>query len=213
VEAASLNGQLSSSYRLLDNLLERGAVDRQSTQSIQQYTWAVGVAADMAERLGNFPAAEKGLRNALALSPDDFVARLQLCDLLLQLHRPTEALQLIDALTPSDPVLLRRALATQQIGDRAQAQEALALWQAAVKRSAQLGVTLHLRELARGQLELLNAPQLALQTALANWQVQREPVDARLLVQAGRAARNANAIQQVRDWQLDLHFEDARLEL
>ncbi|HYM36049.1 MAG TPA: tetratricopeptide repeat protein [Steroidobacteraceae bacterium] len=212
-QAASLNGKLSPSYRLLALQIERGAIDRQNTKVVQQLAWAHGVLAEMAERLGDFAAAERELHTALDLSPVDFASRLQLCDLLLQSQRPREALQLIDALSPSDPILLRRALAAKQIADPVKAKETLITWQSAVERSTQLGVTLHVRELARGQLELLNSPSLALQSALVNWQVQREAIDARLLADAARAAHDSAALKQVRDWQTDLHFEDARLAL
>jgi len=202
--AASINGQLPGSYRLVTTLLARLPVDDRSSKNV----WALSVAADMAERSGDSAAAEQWLRKALAVAPTDLVSRLQLCDLLLQRRRPTDVLALLESQPVSEPILLRRALAEKQIGGSV---AALAAWQAAVERSAQLGVTLHLRELARGQLELLGNPQLALQTALKNWEIQREPVDARLLAQAGRAAGNRVAVENVRNWQRELRFEDAGL--
>jgi predicted Zn-dependent protease len=207
--AASMNGQLNSSYRLVDNLLKQFSADEHNSQ----YAWALGVAAEMAERLGDHDAAEQLLRKALVVNPDDLVSRLELCDLLLQNNHPQEVPSLLTSLLPSDPVLLRLALAAKRSGDAAQTNRAFTAWQASVERSAQLGVTLHLRELARGQLELLNAPQVALATALKNWQVQREPADARLLARAARAANNFDALQRVRAWQQELKLEDASLAL
>ena len=209
MQIASLTGQLENSYRTLLSLIERTPLDRATAE----YAWAYGIAADMADRVGDLESSEKWLRNALTIAPTDLVSRLQLCDLLLRTNRASAASALIERYSPSDPILLRRALASQQLGNSVQAKTAFDAWQASIARSAQFGVTLHLRELALGQFELLHDPNLALQTALDNWRVQREPIDARLLARIARAAHNASAMQQVRDWQLQLHYEDKELDL
>ena len=208
-QAASLTGQLSGSYNLLGNLLGQLNFDKHDKQN----AWALGIAADMAERVGDLHASERWLRQALAQAPDDLVSRLQLCDVALELDRPREVLDLLSVQTASEPVLLRRALAAARLNDESQAKQLLSDWQAAVARSEQLGVTLHLRELARGQLDLLKQPKAALETAIRNWAVQREPIDARLLLDAATAARDPAAAQSVRDWQRDLRLEDAGLKL
>jgi hypothetical protein len=58
---------------------------------------------------------------------------------------------------------------------------------------------------------LLGKPQQALATALRNWDVQREPADARILAQAARAAGDKAALAKVAQWQRDLQLEDAGL--
>jgi tetratricopeptide (TPR) repeat protein len=205
-QAASLTGRLTSSYDVVRLLLQRAAHDTSA-----QYAWALGIAGDMAERKGDLDAAAAWLQQAIELSPTDLVSRLQLCDVLLQQRQYTHVLMLLDAAPASEPVLLRRALATQH--DKPAASAALAAWQSATEQSAQLGVRLHLRELARGELELLGQPQQALATALQNWDVQREPADARVLAQAARAAGDQAALAKVAQWQRDLQLEDAELLL
>jgi len=204
--AASINGQLRSSYTLVTHLIEQFPAD--STDP--QLGWALGVAADMAERMGDRGAAEEWLRRALELAPTDLVSRLQLADLLLQGARAEKVMQLLAEQPPSEPVLLRRALAAQHVSNDA-AREARDAWLQAVKRSETIGVTLHLRELAVGQIDLLGNPQLALETARRNWDIQREPVDARILLRAARAAGNKEAVALVRVWQQELNYEDKGL--
>ena len=47
---------------------------------------------------------------------------------------------------------------------------------------------------------MLHQPAGALTTAQANWQVQREPADARILMEAALAARRPRAAQPALDW-------------
>src|SRR5882724_2329278 len=98
-QAASLNGSLASSYRLLSELLER-TMNRDLSNP--QYIWALGVTAELAERMQDLAAAETLLRRALALAPADFASRLQLCDLLLQGRQPREVLTLLQDFSPSE---------------------------------------------------------------------------------------------------------------
>jgi tetratricopeptide (TPR) repeat protein len=206
-QTASLTGRLASSYDLVSTLLQRSAID-----SSVQYIWGLGIAGEMAERTGDLQAAEKWLRKAIELSPTDWVSRLQLCDVLLQARRPGEVMTLLEPAPASEPVLLRRALAAR-MQNKSAASATLVAWQAAVAQSAQLGIRLHLRELARGELELLGKPQQALATALQNWEIQREPSDARILAQAARAAGDQATLTKLAQWQRDLKLEDAGLSL
>ena len=48
-------------------------------------------------------------------------------------------------------------------------------------------------------------------TAAANYEVQREPRDARILLESAVTARNAKAAQPVRDWLQRSGFEDGHL--
>jgi len=206
-QVASLTGRLATSYELVSAILQRSASDTSA-----QYAWGLGIAGEMAERKGDSTAAEQWLQKAMEVSPTDLVSRLALCDVLLERKAYPQALALLETAPASEPVLLRRALASQH-QDAQAASAALNAWQAAATQSAQLGIRLHLRELARGELELLNKPQQALATALQNWEIQREPSDARILAQAARANGDIASLEKVARWQLELHLEDARLSL
>jgi len=204
-QASSLNGKLAASYRLLSDTLRQPVV----AGNADQYAWAFGVAGEMAERLGDSEAVEIWLRKAIELMPTDLVSRLQLCDVLLRRGQAQAVASLLEDAPASEPVLLRRALAEQYLAGT----KALDDWNEAKSRSEQLGIRLHLRELARGQLELLHQPQRAFETARQNWAVQREPADARILALTARAVGNRETLRQLAQWRDELRLEDAGLVL
>jgi Tfp pilus assembly protein PilF len=213
-QASSLLGQLPSSYALLSNALSQSNQLAPSPgDASEQLAWSYGVAAEMAQRLGDASASEAWLRKALALSPSDLVSRLQLCDLLIQNRHAAEVPQLLANISPSEPILLRLALAAKQIGQSEDANSALQAWRMAVEQSDRLGVRLHLRELAIGQLQLLRSSADALATAKKNWEVQREPIDARVLAAAARAQNDHATLRMLAEWRQSLHLQDAGLGL
>jgi hypothetical protein len=69
-------------------------------------------------------------------------------------------------------------------------------------------MTIHVREEARFTLALLNDAGRALPLAEANWSVQREPADARILLECALADKNRAAAQPVLDWLSINHVED-----
>jgi hypothetical protein len=75
----------------------------------------------------------------------------------------------------------------------------------------QRGDTTHQAEEARYQLRLRGNTKEALRLATENYRVQREPRDARILLEASVAAGDPAAAQAVRDWLASSGFEDARL--
>jgi hypothetical protein len=52
----------------------------------------------------------------------------------------------------------------------------------------------------------------ALPLAQANWSVQREPADARILLESALAGKNRAAAQPAIDWLKANHVEDFRLQ-
>jgi hypothetical protein len=74
------------------------------------------------------------------------------------------------------------------------------------------GTNVHVREEARFTLALLDKPHQALLLAQENWKVQREPADARILLESALAAGNRRAAQPVLDWLSMNHVEDLRLQ-
>ena len=73
------------------------------------------------------------------------------------------------------------------------------------------GDTTHRAEEARFQLRLRKNAALAVQLASANYQVQKEPRDLRMLLEAALAAKDTAAAQPGRDWLQSTGFEDARI--
>jgi adenosyl cobinamide kinase/adenosyl cobinamide phosphate guanylyltransferase len=61
-------------------------------------------------------------------------------------------------------------------------------------------------------LHLLNAPDPALKLAQENWQVQKEPADVRILLEAALRADAAAVLDEVREWLSNSGLEDVQLQ-
>lgn len=201
---ASLNGQAAESFALLERVLARS-----STASAAEKLWAQTVLAEMAVRLRHPGLAAPLFKRALATGPDSYLLAAY-ADFLLDENRPQEAIALLKDHTRVDALLLRLAIAEAAVGapEAANHRQALAARFAAARLR---GDTVHRREEARFALELERQPAQALALALANWQVQREPADARVLLAAALAAQDREAARPVQAWLRRNHLEDARL--
>jgi hypothetical protein len=120
-------------------------------------------------------------------------------DFLLDQDRPGEVLELLADASRIDPLLLRLALAEQRLGATGFG-EHLAQLRARFDAARRRGDSVHLREEARFTLHLLDRPGEALELARRNWATQREPADARILLEAALAAGKPAAAQPVLDW-------------
>jgi hypothetical protein len=107
-------------------------------------------------------------------------------------------------------LLLRRARALQRLGDPRAAAAATRLAQR-FEASRQRGDPPHAREEALHALELGADPQRALRLAQLQWQLQKEPADALLLLRAAWAAGQPEAAEPVRRFVQQTGLVDARL--
>jgi hypothetical protein len=161
--------------------------------------WLETLAAEIAEARGRGEDAERHYRAALAVETEPSVYLLAArADFLLRAQRPAEVVELLRDAPSADALLLRLALAEKlagrDVGERVGVLEfRLALALEGLDHT-------HAREAAYLALYLLERPALALETALANWAVQREPVDARLVLEAAIAARRPEAARAVVEW-------------
>jgi hypothetical protein len=73
------------------------------------------------------------------------------------------------------------------------------------------GDTVHQREQARFELALRHDPAAAVRLAKANWRVQKEPADLRILADAALASGDAEAAGMVRGWLQRSRIEDRRI--
>lgn len=181
-----------------------------ATQDSGNRLWLLTRLGEVAAWRGQTAQAEAAYRAALALGVDDGYLLAAWADFLLDQGRPAEVLQWLGAWESSDTLLLRLALAEVRLKSPAAAAHIQALsdrFAAALLR----GDTTHRAEEARFELQLRRNPQRAVELAAANYRVQREPRDARVLLEASIAAQNANAGQAARDWLARSGFEDRRL--
>lgn len=159
---------------------------------------------------GKFAAAEQAYRQALALDLDDGYLLAAWTDFLLDQKRAAEVVKTLEKWDSSDPLLLRLALAETQLGSP----KAQAHTQALEDRFAaarQRNDTTHRAEEARFLLNLKRDAAQALAIAAANFEVQREPRDARILLEAAVAVGDAKAAKSALDWLQSSGFEDAYL--
>ena len=172
--------------------------------------WALTLAAETADRLDD-AGAEARFAAALAVDPADPYLLGAWSDWLLDHGRPAEVVRLLSGLTRIDPLLLRLALAETAEGAPAAAGHVADL-AARFEASRLRGDTVHRREEARFALALRHDPARALALARANWDVQREPADARILLECAVAAVQPAAAAPALDWLARNHVEDARLQ-
>ena len=208
VSVATLNGQAESSSVLLKNALQgdphAGAEDR---------LWALTVLAETAARLGRVNEAEESFRSALPLGERDPYLLGAYADFLLDQDRSQEVVDLLKDEWNADPLLLRLALAESALtpppaGFAAHVTSLQERFEAGHLR----GDFVHQREEARFTLALLHQPVPALRLAQANWRVQHEPADVRILIETAHAAGDTAAAQPALDFIRAKHLEDVQLD-
>jgi hypothetical protein len=167
--------------------------------------WAETLLGEIAHRRGD-PAAEGHFRAALGAGDKDLYLLGAYCDWLLDRGRPAEVIPLLQNETRVDALLLRLALAQQAL-KRPEAAESIATLRARFDASHARGDTVHQRENARFELSLLGDARGALPYAVANWQVQREAADLRILAEAAAAANDVAALGAVKRWLTETGLE------
>jgi Tfp pilus assembly protein PilF len=185
------------------------ALDRQANASAGAKQWTQTRLAEMAWRLGDIAAAERHFGAALRLGTDNFLLAAY-ADFLLEQGRPKEVVALLQDWTRSDTLLLRLAIAEQNL----KLPEAQAHTQALADRfaaAALRGERLHMGEEARFLLDLKGDARAALAVGLENWKEQREPRDALVVLEAAAAAKDAKAAAPVLKWLEESRFESERL--
>jgi len=199
-------GRLREGYQQLRAVFTRYPVAEPNLRS-----WVLTSLAEMATHAGMVPEAEAHFRTALTIAPADYYLLGAYADYLLDNGRPQEVVALLRDKTAADPLLLRYALALQAQNSNdlaAQVQQLDDRFAASRLR----GDRVHLREEARFTLRLLIAPVAALKLAQENWQVQKEPADVRILLEAALAAHDTATVDLVRDWLRNSRLEDVQLQ-
>ncbi|MFO1460129.1 MAG: hypothetical protein U1G08_12045 [Verrucomicrobiota bacterium] len=199
-QIASLTGHAAQAQSSLNELLSSGS----SGTSPHLMLWAETLAAEISDRRGDFTSAEIHFRRALDLRPRDPYLLATFSDFLLDQGRRGEAAERLLGWEHADALLLRRVEAS---GDPTLARKLGDRLDAAFAR----GERLHLREAARFELHTRHNPERALDLAIENWAIQREPPDVRILFEAATAARNKNAMETVRIWMESTRLEDIHI--
>jgi tetratricopeptide (TPR) repeat protein len=199
----SLSGEAAVAEREVAQELRAPVV-----RSADELVWAVTALGEYAERRGALPEAERFYRKALEVAPRDPYALRSLADVLLDAGRHDEVVALLEPHREQDVLLLRIAVAARRAKRDDTAQRELAERFAAVRARND---RVHLREESWYERELVGDAPRALALALENWRVQREPADARVLLEAALAAGQPQEALPAARQVLDHHLEDPRL--
>jgi tetratricopeptide (TPR) repeat protein len=184
--------------------------DADSRLSMAEREWATSTLGEIALRLGRDDDAEKHFKAAMAEDPEDPYLLSAYADLLLDLDRPAEAARVVSGRLDNDNLLLRLAIAEARTHAKAAKADRELLGQR-FAASHLRGDTVHRREESRFVLALEDEPDRALSLARANWDVQHEPWDVRVLLEAAVAARDRGAAAPALDFLEAHHMQDPRI--
>jgi cytochrome c-type biogenesis protein CcmH/NrfG len=204
-DIAGVTGQSVKSRELLRQVLS------DTTLSGRERIWIATILAETTARTGAIREAEQSFTEAFKVGVKDQYVLGAYADFLLDQRRYQDIISLLQSETRADGLLLRLALAEQALKlptFQNHTAELAARFAAARER----GTTVHVREEARFTLTLQHDAQQALPLAQANWNVQRELADARILLESALAAKNAPAAQPVLDWMKSNRVEDFHLQ-
>lgn len=200
-----VTGQSAKSRELLKQALSNPAL------SGRERIWIATILAETAARTGAIREAEQYFNDAFKVGIKDQYLLGAYADFLLDQRRYQEVISLLQSETRADGLLLRLALAEQALKLSAVTRHTAELT-ARFAAARERGTTVHVREEARFTLNLLHDAKRALPLAQANWNVQREPADARILLESALASRNLPAAQPVLDWLKTNRVEDFHLQ-
>lgn len=204
--ATSLSGNAKTSYRLLHQVMSTNLPMPKKEKS-----WGWTSLAEIAWRMGNYKAADRHFQTALQSGFKDIYCLKGYADFLLQQKRPLDVIHLLSSETQIDSLLLRLTIAEKNT-DSEHFSRHNALLNQRFKENRKRGSTLHQGDEAKFMLQLMNQPNIALQLARQNWQLQREPVDTYILLQSALAASDYATVQAVTAWLENQGTEDVMIK-
>lgn len=196
-------GHLDMAYKTLSQALTASGDD-------DHRLWLHTRLGEVAAWQGQFVRAERHYRDALAIGSDDGYLLAAWSDFLLDRGRAAEVVNLLATWVSSDGLLLRltEAETLLNLPGAAAHRQALDDRYAAAKLR---GDTTHRAEEARFHLRLRGDAKLAVALAAENYRVQKEPRDARILLETAIAAKDPGAARSALDWLRSSGFEDTRM--
>lgn len=202
--AQAATGQLAPSYQTLS------AAAASADVPAELALWLHTRLAEMALRLQRPQEAEKHFKTALAQGITDQFLLGAYADFLISQSRGKEALTLLAGWERSDVLLLRLAFAGRAVNDP-RAGDWTRQLKSRFDEAAARGDRLHEQEAARFALEVQRDPALSLKLAISNYQAQKEPRDAEVLLRAALAAKQPQAARPALEWLASSRYEDPAL--
>lgn len=203
----SLNGRAVEGYQTLQQTYAALSAIPPNEQ-----LWVLTRLAEMSDRLGNTVKADAYFQAALKLKITDAYLLAVYAEFLLDEKRYSEVITLLKNKERSDILLMRLALAEKALS-APKTNEHQEIIRSRFEAARLRGDKLHIQDEARFYLYFLNNPKEALRLAQENWQGQHEPSDARILMAAALAAKDAAAAQPALEWLKQSHIEDRHLQI
>ena len=208
-------GRAAEAAAALRKALQAAALTTEAdkTAKAAQRLWVLTRLAETEERRGAYPQADAAFREALALNLSDIYLLAAYADFLLDQGRAAEVPALLKDRGRADVLLLRQALAAQALNApdaAALARELGARFDAARLR----GDVTHRKEESRyvrafgGEAGTVNALKLGIK----NFDEQREPADARILMEAAIAAKQPAAAEPALKWMAQSGIDSVALK-
>lgn len=204
-DIGGVTGQSAKSKEFLQQALS------DPTLSGRERIWVATIVAEISTRTGAIQEAEQHFAEAFTVGIKDQYLLGAYADFLLDQHRYRDVVALFQSETKADGLLLRLALAEQAL-ESSSFKNHVAELEARFAASRERGTSVHVREEARFTLALQQDAKRALPLAQANWDVQKEPADARILLESALADKNRAAAQPAIEWLKTNHLEDFRLQ-
>lgn len=205
-QVLAMTGQAQTAAQVL-----RAALNTAGPAGVSERLWSLTRLAEIEAHRGDKPAARAAFEQALALGQEDVYLQAAYADFLLDEGRAADVVAQLKDRSRADVLLLRLALAAKAVGDPRSTQVGREL-QARFDAARLRGDTSHRKEESRHALALQGDVKRALKLASDNWAEQREPADARTLLEAALAARDVAAAQPVLQWLRESGFDSALLK-
>ena len=200
----AVTGQARAARSKLERML---AISRDEGER----NWLRSLHAELVYWTGDKVEARRELSQVLAQTPGDRYSRGLYADLLLDEGRADEVLTLLVGQEEDDAMLLRLALAGVQL-ERSDAARWIKLLRDRFDEARLRGDFVHQREEGRLFLALPGEVEAALRSARENFVIQKEPWDARLLLEASLRAGHLAAARPALDWLRKTGFESPTLQ-
>lgn len=194
-DLASIRGQADNAWHLLETKVLPSIAQAEAGVRL----WIETTAAEVAWRSARRAEAEVHFSRALAINPNDLYSIIGYADFLLEEERYKEAFTITQRFNDNQDVRLRQLLAAIALGDDPKEifrLRSLMEEQFKIDRTFEEGR--HYRTEARYALEVALSPLEAFTLSQKNWEEQKEPADALLLISASVAAGKANFTKEFR---------------
>lgn len=198
----SIRGKADAAVTLLKAALERTPKDSPLRG------WLLSILGETLVWSGKTDEAITALQSALKADDSDTYSRLLLASVFTESAKPAQAVALFEGRVElNDAELLEYALAAKAAESK-RAPELLERLAANVEASRRRGDTVHRREESRYALRIEGDAPKALQLAVANFAVQKEPADVRVLLEASLANKDRAAATPALEWMKKTGFSD-----